>query len=218
MKAVALRCEYLTNPCGIEMLEPRLMWRIEDERPGACQTAYRIRVASAPEKLDQKAPDLGDSGKVASDATVNVPYEGPALRSGQTAYWRVQTWDADEAPGEDSETACWEMGLLSRQDWRTAQWIGAGLTGDRHTSAPCPYLRRSFTLDGTVSSARLYITALGLYEATLNGKPVSDSVFSPGWTGYRRRVQYQVHDVTPLLQDGENQNSYYAQIERHDSV
>ncbi len=204
MKAVALRCEYLRNPRGIETRDPRLMWRIEDERAGACQTAYRIRAASSPEKLEQNAPDLWDSGKIDSDATANVAYEGPPLNTGQDVYWRVQTWDLNGEPGEDSETARWEMGLLAREDWRGAQWIGSGLAGDRHTPAPCPYLRRSFKLDGGVHSARLYITALGLYEATINGKPVSDSVFSPGWTDYRRRVQYQVYDVTSLLQYGEN--------------
>src|SRR5206468_3801166 len=78
------------------------------------------------------------------------------------------------------------------------------VVGDGQTSAPAPYLRRAFHLEGSVASARLYITALGLYEASLNGRPVTDAVYRPGWTDYHRRVPYQAYDVTALLQPGEN--------------
>lgn len=204
MKAVELRCEYLADPRGIEETTPRLMWRIDDDRPGACQTAYRIRVASSTEMLADGQADLWDSGRIETDETTNIRYEGAALQTAQQAFWCVQTWDLNGEPAEDSDTATWEMGLLSRDDWREAQWIGSSLVGSRQTSVPCPYLRRPFELPGTIASARLYITALGLYEATLNGQPVSDAVFSPGWTDYRNRVQYQVYDVTGLLQSGDN--------------
>jgi hypothetical protein len=50
----------------------------------------------------------------------------------------------------------------------------------------------------------LYVTALGLYECSINGRPVGDDVFNPGWTDYRRRVQYKVYDVASLLREGEN--------------
>ena len=74
----------------------------------------------------------------------------------------------------------------------------------RHALHPVPYLRRSFSADGPVAAARLHITALGLYEARLNGQRVGDAVLAPGWTDYAQRIPYQSYDVTALLQPGEN--------------
>ena len=70
--------------------------------------------------------------------------------------------------------------------------------------SPAAYLRRPFTITGKIKKARLYASALGLYELTLNGKKVSDDVFNPGWTDYKKRIQYQTFDVTGLLKTGEN--------------
>ena len=69
---------------------------------------------------------------------------------------------------------------------------------------PAPYLRRAFTVDQPVASARLYVTALGLYEARLNGRRVGDGYLTPGWTDYARRIAYQAYDVTKLLNQGGN--------------
>ena len=107
-------------------------------------------------------------------------------------------WDASGASAT-SEAAWFEMGLLKRSDWK-AKWIGAALRGGARSSAPAPYLRKSFTLPDNIAGARLYVTALGLHECTINGKPVSEDVFAPGWTDYNKRIQYNVYDVTELLQ------------------
>lgn len=56
----------------------------------------------------------------------------------------------------------------------------------------------------SIKKARLYMTACGLYEAAINGQRVGDFVRAPGITDYRKRIQYQIYDVTTLLQDGEN--------------
>ncbi len=91
----------------------------------------------------------------------------------------------------------------SRPD-RDAFWISAPWVGGARSSPPPPYLRKTFFLTESPVSAMLSVSALGLYEAEINGKPVGDEVFAPGWTDYNRRVQYQIHDVTDLLQSGEN--------------
>ena len=70
-------------------------------------------------------------------------------------------------------------------------------------TAPAPYFRKPFRLDGPVKSAVLHITALGLYECEINGNVVGDHIFAPGWTDYRKRVYFQSYDVTSLLKDGE---------------
>jgi alpha-L-rhamnosidase len=95
------------------------------------------------------------------------------------------------------------MGLLERGEWQ-GSWIAAALAGGPHTTSPAPFLRTAFTLERKVARARLYATALGLYEPHLNGQIVGDDIFTPGWTDYDTRVQYQVYDVTALLRQGEN--------------
>ena len=68
-----------------------------------------------------------------------------------------------------------------------------------------PILRKSFELaDKPVAKARLFATALGLYELRINGQRVGDHVLAPDWTDYRKRVRYQVYDVASLLKRGEN--------------
>jgi alpha-L-rhamnosidase len=85
-----------------------------------------------------------------------------------------------------------------------AHWISSRVLGSPTVMAPAPYFRRSFTLKQPVRSAQLAITALGVYEAEINGQRVGDQVLAPGWTDYRKRVAYQVYDVTALLRAGEN--------------
>ncbi len=198
-----LRCEYMTNPLGIDIAWPRLSWELRDERRGARQSAYQIQVATSEAALHEDIADLWDSGKIDSDQSVHIAYAGEALGSGQRAWWRVRVWDAEGQPSAWSAVAWWEMGLLERAAWQ-GQWIGAMLAGGPYTTSPVPFVRTRFTLDRPVARARLYATALGLYEPHLNGHVVGDDLLTPGWTDYTVRVQYQVYDVTHLLRQGEN--------------
>ncbi|HSD66420.1 MAG TPA: family 78 glycoside hydrolase catalytic domain, partial [Vicinamibacteria bacterium] len=102
-----------------------------------------------------------------------------------------------------SAPAWWEMGLLKPEDWK-ARWLVTGVSEDTKTSQPAPMLRGAFTVKGKVRSARAYVTSLGLYELEVNGRRVGDQVFTPGWTSYGKRLQYQTYDVTSLLRDGPN--------------
>lgn len=193
-----LTCEYSTNPLGIDVMHPRLSWQMQTERQGAHQTAYRILVASAVGGL----ADLWDSGKVKMDQSVHVVYGGPSLASRQRVYWNVTVWDETELVNQ-SETAWFEMGLLNRKDWN-CKWIGSTLVGGPRSTIPAPYLRKSFTLPSAVKSARLYVTAMGLYECSINGQQIGDDVLNPGWTDFHKRVRYRTYDVTALLYPGEN--------------
>ena len=194
-------CEYRTNPLGIDVTVPRLSWQLETSRQGAKQTAYQVLASSNSEALAEENADLWDSGRIESDTSVHVPY-GDALRSRQRVYWRVTVWDETGAAAE-SDISWFEMGLLSRKDWQ-ASWVGAALTGGARSSVPIPFLRKSFELSAEVVSARLYVTALGLYECRINGVRVGEDIFAPGWTDYHKRVRYQTYDVTGLLHEGEN--------------
>ena len=197
-----LTTEYRDNPLGLDITHPRLAWRLTTERAGARQTAYRVIAASQPELLRSEQPDVWDSGQVASDQSVHVVYAGAPLQSRQRVYWQVTVWDELGAILQ-SETAWFELGLLTADDWQ-AQWIGAAFAGGARSTFPVPYLRKSFSLPADVVTARLYVTALGLFECSLNGQTVGADVFAPGWTDYHKRVQYLTYDVTSLLQRGDN--------------
>jgi alpha-L-rhamnosidase len=119
-----LRCEYLVDPLGIDATHPRLSWELSSAARGKRQTAYRIMMAGDSVSLARNRPGVWDTQKILSDATHGVPYAGPPLKSGQFYYWKVQTWDEQDRPGEWSPMARFSMGLTNETDW-TAQWIGA---------------------------------------------------------------------------------------------
>lgn len=200
MKITNLRCEYTQNQLGMDLARPRLSWQLDSDLVGARQTAYQIIVFRDP-VTENKI--IWDSGKVESDQSIFVEYGGPALASRQRVSWQVRVWDQAGKPTGWSETDWWEMGLLHSKDW-IAQWIGSPFVGGPRTSIPVPFLRKAFTVPAGVTHARLYITALGVYEASLNGQRIGDAELAPGWTDFNRRVRYQVYDVTEMLQPGEN--------------
>lgn len=194
-----LRAEYLINPVGLDVTTPRLSWQIQDDRRGAKQTAYQTVIARA----DEPAKPVWDSGKVASNQTTQVEYAGPALASRDRLVWRVKYWDQDGVDSPFSPDASIEMGLLSREDWK-GTWIGSNEVGGPRSIPPCPHLRKAFELEHKPLRARLYITALGLFEAEINGIPIGEDVFAPGRTEYKHRVPYHVYDVTEQLAAGAN--------------
>ena len=198
-----LRVEYLTNPVGIDVQLPRLSWRITSSRRNTMQAAYQLQVGTNKSSVGLGTDLLWDSGKVTSDASVFVDYRGPPAVSRTRYYWRVRVWDGFGRSSPWSPIAFWETGLLQPGDW-TAQWIGPPPSPSDSLPAPSPFLRRAFRVEDHARSARLYVTSLGLYEVYLNGQRVGDRLFTPGWTSYRRRLQYQTYDVTVLLRPGAN--------------
>jgi len=192
-----LTCEYLTNPLGIDVASPRLSWQTSSTENNLLQSAYEIRVASDP-KLLQK-PDLWSCNKVESAQSVNISYQGKALQSGQKAYWQVRVWTSDGKRTDWSAPASFETGLMQASDWK-ASWITLSNEHSNKKSKPAQYFRKEFNIAKTIKNARIYITSLGLYQLYINGQKVSTDLFTPGWTSYNKRLQYQVYDVTALLQ------------------
>ena len=124
LETAQLRCEYLQNPLGIEVTNPRLSWILKSEVRGQKQTAYQVLVASSESLLKQNHGDLWDSGKVLSGDSVLVAYQGAHLTSGQECFWKVRSWDVEGKPASWSRTALWTMGLLNPEEWQAARWIG----------------------------------------------------------------------------------------------
>ena len=198
-----LRVEYLTNPVGIDAPRPRLSWRVVSVERNTMQAAYQLQVGRSATTLSRGSGLLWDSGRMSSDASVLVDYAGPPLESGTRYYWRVRVWTTSGRASDWSPPAFWETSLLQSGDW-TAQWVGPAPSASDTAPAPAPLLRRAFRVTGPVRSARVYVTSLGLYELHLNGRRVGDQLFTPGWTSYRHRLQYQTYDVTALLHPGAN--------------
>jgi len=209
MKIKNLKTEYKINPIGIDVIVPRLSWQIISDEKNVMQFAYKIHVADSSENLNNENL-IWDSGKVSSDKperqervnSVHVEYEGPKPKSSQRFYWRVCVW-MDENNFAWSEPAFWEMGLLEINDWN-AEFIHPLIVEDISKACPCQILRKEFSLNKKIKSARIYVTALGLYELEINSKRVSDNLFTPGWTSYNKRLQYQTYDVTDYIIKGEN--------------
>lgn len=176
--------EYRRNPLGIDSA-PRFSWKIESEKENVLQTAYQIQVC-----CENKT--AWDSGRVESDESILIPWQGEALKPFTPYRVLATVWDNS---GDMAQAECsFETGLMD-EAWQ-ASWITHTLSEEE---TACPVYVRSFGFTKPVKAARLYATACGVYEASLNGKKVGDAFLAPGWTSYHNRLQYQVYDVTNLL-------------------
>lgn len=187
----ALRCEYLAEPLGLDVRQPRLSWTLEPTRHaprGQHQSSYQILVSSSAALLSAGKGDLWDSGKVGSEQSIQVPYAGRPLVSLQECFWQVRAWDQDGRASAWSRPSHWSTGLLAPNDWKAA-WIGldgqdpeSKLTGtswiwfpEGHPEKEAPvgtrYFRRSFELpDRAIKSARWLVAGDDRFTAFVNGK------------------------------------------------
>jgi alpha-L-rhamnosidase len=189
-----LKTENLLNPVGIDALKPRFSWVITADHRNILQSAYEIKVT-------QGKQIAWNSGKKQSEQSVHVEYSGTPLESGKKYIWQVRVWDNNGKASKWSQPAFFQTGFLKQGDWK-AKWIEPASVED--PTRPVPLLRRQFTVSKKIVSATAYITSHGLYEAFINGKRVGDDWLTPGWTSYKKRLQYQVYDVTDLVARGSN--------------
>ena len=199
---VMLRCEYQENPLGIDTREPRFSWADDDSIRGAVQSAYQLIVSSNESLAGRSEGDMWNSHRIASSRSQFVTYEGMKLKPAHKYYWRVRSWNGKHRASAWSQVHWFETALLDASDWQ-AKWIAAAREKDAYPPRSV-LVRKQFEVGKTVSGARLYITGLGNYQAFLNGRKVGYDLFTPGWTNYPSRIQYQVYDVTTQLKDGSN--------------
>ncbi|GAA4810993.1 family 78 glycoside hydrolase catalytic domain [Streptomyces ziwulingensis] len=206
-----LTVEHRVDPLGVDARRPRFGWQSHSTTRGQRQTAYRIRVATSRERLSAGRADVWDSGRVSSARSVAVPYAGSPLRPSTPYVWRVEIWDKDGRRAAAGPVATFETGLLSEDGttgWNGASWIT--MKGKKPNTAGAPLLRAEKTLRRSgrgVTRARLYASALGVYDAYLNGERVgvtqdgtaTTELLAPGWTNYEATVNYLTYDVTDLV-------------------
>ncbi|KAL4902713.1 hypothetical protein BDW74DRAFT_186680 [Aspergillus multicolor] len=188
--------EHHRSALGIGEPSPRISWRFDGTVSNWTQSAYELEIERA---------GKASTFRVNSSDSVLVPWPTDPLQSGEEATVRVRSFGHKSQPGSSwSEPVTVEPGLLSEEDWQGA----VAIVSDRETEVNAThqpiYFRKDFDVDEEILSARLYITALGVYEAEINGQPVGDHVLAPGWQSYTHRHEYNTYDVTDLLQSGDN--------------
>jgi alpha-L-rhamnosidase len=199
-RPVALSVENLINPLGIDSNQPRFKWKMSDDRNGAFQTAFRLRIGTDSSRVAKGKGDFWDTG-IVSGSQIIATYEGSLPLKPFTRYfWTVQLWDHAGKKGNISEVASFETGMMGMQNWQ-GEWISDAKDIDWK---PAPYFRDEFNPSGKVKSARAYITAAGLFELSLNGKRVGDHQLDPLFTRFDKRNLYVTFDVTSFLQPGDN--------------
>ncbi|WP_449555697.1 family 78 glycoside hydrolase catalytic domain [Hymenobacter rubidus] len=218
LAVAALKCEYQPHPLGVQTAQPTLSWELRADRRNVRQTAYQILVADSRQSLDKNVGNAWDTGKIASNSSIQVPYAGKALQPAKTYFWKVKTWDNQGTASEWSAPAEWQMGLLAPADWKGAAWIAYDqLPADRVTVLPVdgkkdtyngnntlPLLRKRFTAKKQPFRATLFISGLGHFETLLNGQKIGNHFLDPGWTKYDQQAQYVTFDVTSLIKTGPN--------------
>lgn len=181
MRITDLRTCHIEEPMGFAMNPPVVSWTVA-KSTGHTQQWARVIVADDPHMQNI----LHDSGEAPLDA---LAYALPIALRPRTRYWWQVTVMADD--GDCASARSWfETGKLD-EPWQ-GQWIA--MAEDEH-----PLLRRCFALRGEIAQARLYICGLGLYEAEINGQPVSSEHFAPFYDSYNHLIQYQTYDVTDKL-------------------
>jgi alpha-L-rhamnosidase len=195
VNVTGLLTENRTDPMGIGTGQPRFSWQIVSDIRNLIQSAYELKV------LDGKSV-VWNTGKVSSDRSVHIIYEGSPLKSGHYYTWQVRAWDNTGKRSAWSLPGKFQVGLLNTSDW-IARWVEPGYTEDT-VMRPSPLMRKEFVISRKVVKATAFITAHGLYDAYLNGNHIGNACLTPGWTSYNKRLQYQAYDVTSLVRPGAN--------------
>ena len=220
LKPTNLRCEYLTNPKGLDAPAPRLSWILEtsDETAiGQRQNSYRVRVDATREDAEKLQGKLWDTGWVDSNATAQIVYAGTKLESDSCYFWTVQIKDQDGALSAASVVATWTTGLFDQREW-TAKWIGTGYLPEGETDVAktsgrnpatgffdSPWLRKTFELKSAPAKAQLFVASCGYCDVFVNGEKVDkDSVLAPNVSDHKYRARYITYDVAPFLKEGKN--------------
>jgi len=218
VKVTQLTCDYRHNPLGIDTQSPRFSWKITSKKYNVSQSAYQIIVADNIDALNRNQGKIWDSKEIKSNRSIQVVYAGAKLQSAKTYYWKVRIWDQDKVVSKWSETAVFQMGLLNTEDWKGAQWIAYQTLADSNVNILptdgkkdkyqdnniLPLFRKEFNISKSLKKATVFISGLGHFELTANGKKVGDHFLDPGWTKYDKEALYVTFDVTKILKNGQN--------------
>ena len=211
MKITDVVCQYEENFLGVDVFKPIFNFKIESSEKALKQKSYRIVISSSNEKLDSADYDIWDTSDVTSSNTTSIEYNGKKLLSCTEYYFKIYSILSNGTKLE-SETNYFETTFLKRSEMSDPLWIQNKLldatvpmsVGSYVEGAPCPHFRKVFSIDKSIKRARLYITSLGIYKASINGNVITENVLSPGWTEYDKILHYQTYNITDKLTNGKN--------------
>lgn len=216
VKIAQLKCNSYVNPNQIDDKQPTFSWCLESYSPGIRQLAYELQVELEP--FDKKREIVWNSGKIFSDNSLHILYDGIDLIPNSTYFWHVKVWINAGNPLL-SEEAYFETGLMG-ECWR-AKWIGYDKVvkepydktipfycadefdcgENQYYLPPAPYLRKEFIVKKKINKAKLYVSAFGLAEVQINGKKVGMDYFVPGLSDYHHTVYARAYHVEDMLQE-----------------
>lgn len=194
-----LKCENLINPLGIDNTSPHFSWKLKGDGWKQGQTYYEIQVASDSLLLVDDKADLWNTGKVKSDASVMVPYQGKQLQSRSMCYWRVRAWNSKKKVSAWSPVARFGVGILDKNQMQ-GEYIGSSAEGGKICA---PILRKKVSMTKG-ETAILHINTLGYHEIYVNGEKVGEDVLTPAVSHLSKRSLIVTYDITPYLKEGEN--------------
>lgn len=186
-------CENMRDPVGVTVVRPRFTWKISSDQNATMQVAYELVVSNAKQKA-------WNTGKVPSDQSVFVSYNGQKLDPDTKYSWQVRVWDNHGNVSPWSKASTFHTAFFDSSSWR-AKWIGIGFEEDKK-NRPAQYFRNTINISKEIAQATAYITSQGMYEASINGKKIGNAYLTPGWTSYKKRLQYQTYDVAAMLNKG----------------
>ena len=220
---ISALCENKVNPTGVSLQNLRFSWELDAKENDQYQTAYQLVMSSSKDKMAKGNYDVYNSGIVKNSQNVLVPYKGKPLMPAQIYYWKVRVWDKNNKQSTWCDDQKIITGLFSKKDWTSAKWIGyeqlnssmrvAPGVDDVHSGdlenkciqrAVVPLFRRKFSVLKKVKNALLFITGLGQYELSINGKKEGTAFLAPGWTYFDKTILYNTFDITSELLPGKN--------------
>jgi alpha-L-rhamnosidase len=229
ISAEHLTCEMVENPLAVNTNQPRLSWQLVSKESNVTQSTYQILVASSEEKLKKDQGDVWDSGKVNSDKNLQINYGGTSLKNETKYFWKVKVWNQNGKPSNWSKINSFR--IAPSESALNPTWIGAITKADSHLPEGRNYhtatfnkekkaslinasdslsrrsimLRKPFSVTKEIKEAVVYISGLGHYELTINGKKIGNSEFAPLWTDYDKTVNFNTYELSAnQLQNGEN--------------
>lgn len=196
-----LKCEYRSNPLGIDNVRPRFSWKLvdADQKRGQKQISYQVLVASSLKSLEANQGDLWDSGSIQDSESLNRVYAGTPLESDQVCYWKVRVEDVSGELSDWSPHAVFSIGLLNPDDWK-----GSWIHKEDQAKTDHNWFRKNFELSEEPSSALVHVASFGYHELYVNGQKVGDGVMNPVSSFMKKRIPYLTYDIREFLKSGDN--------------
>ena len=213
-----LSVDHLVEP-GDRGRIPSFAWRMESARQGAAQKAYRIKVFAG----EAGGRQTWDSGEVADGKSVGIRYGGEPLKPASRYAWQVAVKD-ERGEWSSSAPAAFTTALFDDRPWTETPWISAvDSKVSAYPSGKHDRVAKQEAEDGTscfvkrvqngleVKEAWLAVSGLGVFEAYINGKPVSRRLsdgtldrdfLKPGFTHCAKTKHFFTYDVTHLVNKG----------------